>query len=110
MRHPGYPSGHKWFSTLDLKSGYRQVEIHPEDRRKQHSLPAQRTMAVQKVMPFATAYRASYFRAPDGDRAKGSDFWKLACYWLRDDVLIGGRTFERTSSKYPEGVIKIKGR
>ncbi|GFT49814.1 retrovirus-related Pol polyprotein from transposon 412 [Trichonephila clavipes] len=33
-------SGHKWFSTLDLKSGYWQVEIHPEDREKQHSLPA----------------------------------------------------------------------
>ncbi|GFV09531.1 retrovirus-related Pol polyprotein from transposon 412 [Trichonephila clavipes] len=32
--------GHKWFSTLDLKSGYWQVEIHPEDREKQHSLPA----------------------------------------------------------------------
>ncbi|GFW30483.1 retrovirus-related Pol polyprotein from transposon 412 [Trichonephila clavipes] len=33
-------SGHKWFSTLDLKSGYWQVEIHPEDREKQHSLPS----------------------------------------------------------------------
>ncbi|GFX21614.1 hypothetical protein TNCV_1400281 [Trichonephila clavipes] len=33
-------SGHKWFSTLDLKSGYWQVELHPEDREKQHSLPA----------------------------------------------------------------------
>ncbi|GFY14138.1 hypothetical protein TNCV_3613271 [Trichonephila clavipes] len=33
-------SGHKWFSILDLKSGYWQVEIHPEDREKQHSLPA----------------------------------------------------------------------
>ncbi|GFX21398.1 retrovirus-related Pol polyprotein from transposon 412 [Trichonephila clavipes] len=33
-------SGHKWFSTLDLKSGYWQVEFHPEDREKQHSLPA----------------------------------------------------------------------
>ncbi|GFV16328.1 retrovirus-related Pol polyprotein from transposon 412 [Trichonephila clavipes] len=27
-------SGHKWFSTLDLKSGYWQVELHPEDREK----------------------------------------------------------------------------
>jgi hypothetical protein len=21
----------KWFSTLDLKSGYRQVDVHPDD-------------------------------------------------------------------------------
>ncbi|GFW76553.1 hypothetical protein TNCV_2681701 [Trichonephila clavipes] len=65
-------SGHKWFSTLDLKSGYWQVEIHPEDREKQHSLPA-RTMAVQSHAVRALQC-ASYFRAPDGDRAKGSDF------------------------------------
>ncbi|GFV08916.1 retrovirus-related Pol polyprotein from transposon 412 [Trichonephila clavipes] len=37
---PDTLSGHKWFSTLDLKSGYWQVEVHPEDREKQHSLPA----------------------------------------------------------------------
>ncbi|GFX60894.1 retrovirus-related Pol polyprotein from transposon 17.6 [Trichonephila clavipes] len=35
---------------------------------------------------------ASYFRAPDGDRAKGSDF--EACLIYLDDVIIGGRTFE----------------
>ncbi|GFX15357.1 hypothetical protein TNCV_3302861 [Trichonephila clavipes] len=38
-------SGHKWFSTLDLKSGYWQVEIHPEDREKQG-------LWQFKVMPF----------------------------------------------------------
>ncbi|GFT17022.1 retrovirus-related Pol polyprotein from transposon 297 [Trichonephila clavipes] len=36
---------------------------------------------------------ASYFRAPDGDRAKGSDFFE-ACLIYLDDVIIGGRTFE----------------
>ncbi|GFY19661.1 retrovirus-related Pol polyprotein from transposon 297 [Trichonephila clavipes] len=61
-------SGHKWFSTLDLKSGYWQVEIHPEDREKQHSLPA-RTMAVQSHAVRALQC-ASYFRAPDGDRGR----------------------------------------
>ncbi|GFU55754.1 retrovirus-related Pol polyprotein from transposon 412 [Trichonephila clavipes] len=73
-------SGHKWFSTLDLKSGYWQVEIHPEDREKQHSLPA-KDMAVQSHAVRALQC-ASYFRAPDGDRAKGSDF-KLALFtWM----------------------------
>ncbi|GFW96791.1 hypothetical protein TNCV_2159271 [Trichonephila clavipes] len=66
-------SGHKWFSTLDLKSGYWQVEIHPEDREKNSIHFRPRTMAVQSHAVWALQC-ASYFRAPDGDRAKGSDF------------------------------------
>ncbi|GFX94392.1 hypothetical protein TNCV_4294371 [Trichonephila clavipes] len=72
------PSSSPWASPIvlvHLKSGYWQVEIHPEDREKQHSLPA-RTMAVQSHAVRALQC-ASYFRAPDGDRAKGSDFLKL---------------------------------
>ncbi|GFV77193.1 hypothetical protein TNCV_444231 [Trichonephila clavipes] len=53
-------SGHKWFSTLDLKSGYWQVEIHPEDRK--NSIHFRPTMAVQ-VMPFGLCNAPATFRA-----------------------------------------------
>ncbi|GFW30211.1 hypothetical protein TNCV_3067631 [Trichonephila clavipes] len=44
-------SGHKWFSTLDLKSGYWQVEINPEDREKTAFTSGQGLWQF-KVMPF----------------------------------------------------------
>ncbi|GFV53946.1 retrovirus-related Pol polyprotein from transposon 17.6 [Trichonephila clavipes] len=60
-------SGHKWFSILDLKSGYWQVEIHPEDREK-------------------TAFTSGQ------GLWQGLTF--EACLIYLDDVIIGGRTFE----------------
>ncbi|GFS97609.1 retrovirus-related Pol polyprotein from transposon 17.6 [Trichonephila clavipes] len=84
-------SGHKWFSTLDLKSGYWQVEIHPEDREKQHSLPA-KDYGSSKVMPFGLCNAPATFERLMETVLKGLTF--EACLIYLDDVIIGGRTFE----------------
>ncbi|GFT32943.1 retrovirus-related Pol polyprotein from transposon 412 [Trichonephila clavipes] len=84
-------SGHKWFSTLDLKSGYWQVEIHPEDREKTAFTSGQGLWQF-KVMPFGFCNAPATFERLMETVLKGLTF--EACFIYLDDVIIGGRTFE----------------
>ncbi|GFT76149.1 retrovirus-related Pol polyprotein from transposon 412 [Trichonephila clavipes] len=84
-------SGHKWFSTLDLKSGYWQVEIHPEDREKTAFTSGQGLWQF-KVMPFGLCNAPATFQRLMETVLKGLTF--EACLIYLDDVIIGGRTFE----------------
>jgi hypothetical protein len=43
--------GSKWFSTLDLKSGYWQVDLHPDDTEKTTFSTGQRLWQFT-VLPF----------------------------------------------------------
>jgi hypothetical protein len=43
------PAGAKWFSTIDLKSGHWQVDVHPDDKEKTAFSTGQFT-----VMPLAS--------------------------------------------------------
>ncbi|GFW22938.1 retrovirus-related Pol polyprotein from transposon 17.6 [Trichonephila clavipes] len=85
-------SGHKWFSTLDLKSGYWQVEIHPEDREKTAFTSGQGLWQF-KVMPFGLCNAPATFERLMETVLKGLTFFE-ACLIYLDDVIIGGRTFE----------------
>ncbi|GFY22526.1 retrovirus-related Pol polyprotein from transposon 17.6 [Trichonephila clavipes] len=84
-------SSHKWFSTLDLKSGYWQVEIHPEDREKTAFTSGQGLWQF-KVMPFGLCNAPATFERLMETVLKGLTF--EACLIYLDDVIIGGRTFE----------------
>ncbi|GFW79112.1 retrovirus-related Pol polyprotein from transposon 412 [Trichonephila clavipes] len=84
-------SGHKWFSTLDLMSGYWQVEIHPEDREKTAFTSGQGLWQF-KVMPFGLCNAPATFERLMETVLKGLTF--EACLIYLDDVIIGGRTFE----------------
>ncbi|GFW79593.1 retrovirus-related Pol polyprotein from transposon 412 [Trichonephila clavipes] len=84
-------SGHKWFSTLDLRSGYWQVEIHPEDREKTAFTSGQGLWQF-KVMPFGLCNAPATFERLMETVLKSLTF--EACLIYLDDVIIGGRTFE----------------
>ncbi|GFW55657.1 retrovirus-related Pol polyprotein from transposon 412 [Trichonephila clavipes] len=61
-------SGHKWFSTLDLRADTGKWRSIPKiEKNSIHFRP--RTMAVQSHAVRALQC-ASYFRAPDGDRGR----------------------------------------
>ncbi|GFU59824.1 retrovirus-related Pol polyprotein from transposon 297 [Trichonephila clavipes] len=83
-------SGHKWFSTLDLKSGYWQVRSIPKIEKKQHSLPA-KDYGSSKSCRSGSAMRQLLERLME-TVLKGLTF--EACLIYLDDVIIGGRTFE----------------
>ena len=54
-------SGSKWFSTFDLRSGFHQVSVHPEDRDKTAFI-TRRGMFRFKTMPFGLCNAVATFQ------------------------------------------------
>lgn len=84
-------AGYQWFSTIDLKSGYWQVEIHPEDREKTAFTTGQGLWQF-KVMPFGLCNAPATFERLMETVLKGLSF--EACLVYLDDIFIVGKTFE----------------
>ena len=84
-------SGSKWFSTLDLASGYWQVQMHPKDREKTAFTTRFGTYEFN-VMPFRLCNAPATFQRLM-DRIYKDIAWKFVVVYL-DDTIIYSRTFE----------------
>ncbi|GBM18800.1 Retrovirus-related Pol polyprotein from transposon 297 [Araneus ventricosus] len=82
--------GSQWFSTLDLKSGYWQVEIQPEDKEKTAFTTGQGLWQF-KVMPFGLCSDPATFERLMETVLRG--LMSEACLVYLDDIIIVGRTF-----------------
>ncbi|GBN21578.1 Transposon Ty3-I Gag-Pol polyprotein [Araneus ventricosus] len=84
-------NGSQWFTTLDLKRGYWQVEVRPEDREKTAFTTGQRLWQF-KVMPFGFCNAPATFERLMETVLHGLS--SEACLVYLDDIIIVGRTFE----------------
>jgi len=81
----------QWFSTLELRSGYWQVEIDPGDHEKT-AFSTQNGLFQFRVMPFGLCNAPSTFQRLMELVLAGLS-WEVCLAYL-DDVVIFGRTWE----------------
>ena len=84
--------GSKWFSTLDLKSGYWQVEVDSSSREKT-AFTTSEGLYEFKVMPFGLCNAPATFQRLM-NRVLCDVNW-VECLVYIDDTVVIGRTFEQ---------------
>ena len=84
-------AGSKWFSTLDLLSGYWQVEVDPNDQEKT-AFCTPNGLFEFKVMPFGLCNAPATFQRLM-DMVLAGVQWSSCLVYL-DDIIIVGKTFQ----------------
>jgi hypothetical protein len=84
-------AGAKWFSDLNLKSGYWQVDVHPDDKEKTAFLTGQMLWQFT-VLLFGLSNAHSTFKRLMETVLLGLTY--DACLVYLDDVIIIDRTFQ----------------
>jgi hypothetical protein len=91
-------AGAKLFSTLDLKSGYWQVDVHPDDKEKTAFSTGQGLWHFT-VMPFGLCNAPANFDRLMETVLRGLTY--NACLMYLDDVIIIGRTHAESVRAVP---------
>ena len=84
-------AGSKWFSTLDLASGYWQVGMHPDDGEKTAFCTTDGLFEFN-IMPFGLCNAPATFQR-HMDLILAGLQWS-ACPVYLDDIIIIGKSFE----------------
>jgi transposase InsO family protein len=84
-------AGARWYSTLDLLSGYWQVEVEAKDRAKTAFI-TKRGLFQFKVMPFGLCNAPATFERLM-DTVLSGLHWTTCLVYL-DDIIVLGRSFE----------------
>uniref|UniRef100_A0A2C9LQU1 Reverse transcriptase domain-containing protein n=1 Tax=Biomphalaria glabrata TaxID=6526 RepID=A0A2C9LQU1_BIOGL len=98
-------AGSQIFSTLDLKSGYWQVGLHPEDRDKT-AFSAGNGLWQFTVMPFGLCNAPATFERLMEHVLRGLN-WTTCLVYL-DDIIVIGRTFEEHIANLKEVFERIR--
>ena len=92
-------SGSVWFSTLDLMSGYWQVEVDPKDREKT-AFATTGGLYEYNVMPFGLANAPATFERLMEQVLRGLH-WQTCLVYL-DDIIVFSKTFDTHLARLEE--------
>lgn len=84
-------SGARWFSTIDLQSGYWQIEMNPLDKTKTAFVTGLGGLWQFKVMPFGLCNAPATFERAMEVALEGL-IGKICLVYL-DDIIVFGKTF-----------------
>ena len=97
--------GSQWFSTLDLASGYWQVELHPDDKGKT-AFCTQGGLYQFNVMPFGLASAPATFERLM-ERVLSGLNWKVCLVYL-DDIIVFSQSFEAHLQRIEEVLSRLQ--